>query len=539
MKLLTVSTNKKKRSIEKLRRLMQERKAKSTTPAPNPTSTPRSTPPPTTTATPGLPLNAREIAKVLSSEGYHQYLLGRHNGDRAEDNASRTVKVVAKFIDWTHRTVKGRSIAKAEHVLRWLTCIIRKHYTVITEYFTHLRVVRLLKPATIRLQAMQVLKVCAWYVVYRLRAHLSALDGVKTVCSDLRRAAAYQERLQRATQTMERAVSHRRMPPGGLGQLLEAVIARMPWARNLQGHHVDKETYDAFMQMMYAAMYTSSAQGRQSGLMDLKYHQRTALMEKGFANTTKFKTAAKYRLQPVTLSGATKELLGVYLDHLRPQVARMPPLPADPLWLKFSGAREEALGRQVTKFFKAELGLIITTTAIRSLVETAMHEKHQDGEITQAQRESVQAINGHSSQVTQDYYVREDRAREVTLARNAFNAITLQDSPAEGEAPLFPKATERDVHQALVWGLDHPDGPERKKARWTDAEVRYIGNWCEQQLRINPHHGTLAAACLKHIMADPAAQRIFHEIHVLDSARLRHGYRMYQRLVEAGLWNKK
>lgn len=511
---------------------MKERKAKTTTS----TLTPTTTLPFTSGAPPRLPLNAREIGKVLTSEGYHEYLLGRHNGDRAEDNAKRSVKLIAKFMDWTHRKVKGRSISKAAHVMRWLQCIIHKHYPVITEYCTHLRVVRQLKPGTIRLLTMQVVKVCAWQVVYRLRSPLSALDGVKTVCADLRRASAYQEKLQRAGQTMERAVNQRRMPSGGLGQLLAAVHQRLSWARNLKGERMDKETYDAFMQLLYAAMYTSSAQGRQAGLMDLKYHQRNALMDKGFANTTKFKTQAKYRLQPVTLSAATKELLAIYVDHLRPQVARQQPLPADPLWLKYSGAAEDSLGRQVTKFFKAELGLLITTTAIRSLVETAMHEKHQDGEITQAQRESVHAINGHSSQVTQDYYIREDRAREVALARSAFNAITMQDSPAEGEEPLFPRATERDQHQALEWGQDHPDGPNRKKARWTEAEVRYIGNWCEQQLRVNPHHGTLAAACLKHIMTDPAAQRIFHEIHVLDSGRLRHGYRMYQKRVEAGLW---
>lgn len=246
------------------------------------------------------------------------------------------------------------------------------------------------------------------------------------------------------------------------------------------------------------------------------------------------------------MSAFTKELVELYVRCIRPQVVRgAAPAPQDPLWLKYGGAAEDSLGRKVVRFFKVKLGLHITTAAIRSLVETAMHEKYQDGEITQAQRESVQSINGHSSQVTQDYYVREDRAREVAQARSAFTVITQQvvpDEAADGRAPaqqpLFPRWAERDNYRAIQWGADHPDSgkPSCKKAQWTKDEITYIGDFCDKQLAINPQHATLVAACRKRILRDPDAYAIFHERHVLDVGRLRDGYRTYKRMVQTGQW---
>lgn len=536
-------SRKQRRSVKQLRRFLQKTKVT--------TSSPTITPAAVTTPVPHRALTIPHIIRVLNRAGYYKFLRNKHNTYSGKQNAVRIVKAVAKFLDWSHINIENANIASKQQVLSWLRQVIYEHHTVITKYCSYLRKTCRFQPATVRIHALHLISACQWYLVYVVREPLAGMEGVKAIVADICRAQSGKERRQRAARTVEASVQQRRLPEGGLTALLEPVVARMAWARNLQGKRADKITYDDFMQLLYAAMYVSSAQGRQSGLMDLKYHQHKALLEKGFANTTRFKTQAKFRLQPVTLSALTKELLELYVRCLRPQAAQgATPAAQDPLWLKYDGDAEDSLGRKVVRFYKAQLQLHITTTAIRSMVETAMHEKYQDGEITKAQRESVQAINGHSSQVTQDYYVREDRAREVAQARSAFTVITqhaLPDGAAgdgeEGQAPpqqplLFPRWAERDQYRAIQWGADHPDSgnPACKKARWTYDEVRYIGDFCDEQRTANPQHATLVAACRKQILRDPDAHRIFHERHVLDVGRLRDGYRSYKNMIETGEW---
>jgi hypothetical protein len=511
-----------KRTIKELRRLLQK-----TTQQTNTDSSTVPTEPPTQV----LPLAPADIAAALHEAGYYDYLCARHNAHSGKDNADRIVKAVAKFIDWSHRNIKDKSFYNTQRILPWLKTLIKTHYTAISAYCTYLADdEHHAKPATVKQRVQQIHGLFLWYAVYCAKLPLSSLEGVKAVAGDVRRAASRKMRALKAADTLKKRIEDRRLPPNGLADLLRAVYSLVPWARSLQGQGVDKDTYDAFMQLLYAAMYVSSPQGRQSGLMDLKYEQHKALLDKGFANTTRFKTQDKYIYQPVTLSAVTKELLGVYLQHLRPIAARgLPPRNLDPLWLKYSGVAEDGLGRKVVRFFTAQLGLHITTTAIRSLVETAMYEKYKEGEITLAQKESVHTINGHSSQVTQDYYIKEDMARGVAQARDAFEVITEQVLPEGQEAVPFPGWADREVFSAAEWGADHPDRdlPVHKKARWTADEIAYIGAYCDRQTQANPDHRTVVACCLQQLRLDPAAQRVFHERHVLDSARLRHGYRKY------------
>jgi hypothetical protein len=275
------------------------------------------------------------------------------------------------------------------------------------------------------------------------------------------------------------------------------------------------------------------------------------------------------------------------------------------------------------------MNLSVNSTAIRSLVETKMHQLHVDGLITTKQREAVMSINGHSSKTTEDYYILKDRAAQVTDARAAFlcvggvegvggeggegvegvegveeggwgvgveeneeeggevgevgeggggveggegggggvsgigegggNAIsqplqplplpagflqaTNSASPASVASPasfgspvsvgsLLSQWQQSDVLVVAPWGTAHPvpNTPNLKRAEWTDDEVAYIGKWCDAETQQFPHRTNVVAACLKHIKLDRAAVRIFHALHVTDSARLRNGYRIWPKL---------
>ena len=88
--------------------------------------------------------------------------------------------------------------------------------------------------------------------------------------------------------------------------------------------------------------------------------------------------------------------------------------------------------------------------------------------------------------------------------------------------------------QRADWGKNHPDygkkekktGKQIQRAAWTDDEKAYIAEWCCDKVQSNPESiNAIVSSCLKHMQQDSKALPIFHHLHVVDAARLRHGYR--------------
>jgi hypothetical protein len=353
------------------------------------------------------------------------------------------------------------------------------------------------------------------------------------------------------------------MPAGGLDELRDAVLVEYDWARGVRVDCIDDTAYRRFLQVMFAALYLFSANGRQSGVVDMKYGQAQELLEKGFTTSTKFKTNKKYGYQPVTVRSVSRDLLRIYMVTVRPQIRHVSLCaPSDPLWLTYGGAAEEDVGRLVTAFFVRTCGLSITITGIRSLVETTMHKKFKEGKISESERSAVQNINGHTSETTRDYYLMEDRTEDVHHAGAAFGNhldeilddlaedITIMDAvpvpqpllvlsavPPPLPLPLNPLCSPPPAHApsaalrgpAVRGGARHPDfGTTKTTAQWTQEEKQFLGTWCAQYQARYPEVKNVVANCLHHILRTPAVHAIFHDYHTLNSARLRAGWRQYQ-----------
>ena len=114
------------------------------------------------------------------------------------------------------------------------------------------------------------------------------------------------------------------------------------------------------------------------GVQDLKLRQADELVHQGHSLSTKFKTAATYGYQPVTLSDVSMELLKIYLQCFRPFASRgLRDAPDDSLWLRLDGNPEVGIGRYVKMFYASALNLHITTTRMRSLTETVANDLHE------------------------------------------------------------------------------------------------------------------------------------------------------------------
>jgi hypothetical protein len=222
----------------------------------------------------------------------------------------------------------------------------------------------------------------------------------------------------------------------------------------------------------------------------------------------------------------------------------------DALWLASNGEGENRIGRKVTTFFYQHTAsrLHITTTSIRSMIETQAQTFYDKGLISESNRSSVSNINGHSSSTAKDFYIQRDRFKDVQNSKVFFDvmindlpsscssndpqslvsSINLQSSSANPHSIILDNFSENIEYDD--WGRLHPDykkSNNQRRASWSNAEIKFIGNWCTKKLRINPlARARIISYLYKFIKGEgkDEALPIFHELHVIDSSKLQHGY---------------
>ena len=519
-------------------------------------------------------------------------LLRYYKSCRKSDNESKKlIQRLAQFIVWSYSSEHKHNINATHDVVKeWFQELMTEKYALLLDYSTYLVDHRQLKPSTVRSYISDIERSFAWGTLFApsdVRLPMCSNQGIQAVAEQVRMNQTQSARHARSNRTYAAQVEQRRIPLGGLPALQAAVLQEMQWARSVRHRDIDDTAYRRFVQITVSAIYVFSANGRQSGVADVRMGQVQDLLDNGFTTTTKFKTNSKYGYQPITLSKVSAELVYLYVSVVRPQVCRQHPVQAeDHVWLTYKGEADLTIGKLVTTFFTRTCRVGVTTTAIRGLVETTMHQKYKKGEITDAQRSAVQNINGHTSETTRDYYLLEDRVEDVAQARGAFASAMceqqlepdmgfmddiladLVEGPSDAEdensvdamiptsVPALlmtpPKPLPLPLHlltplpvsrgpqrsSALDWGTSHPDYlTEKPTAQWTQCEKQYLGLWCSRFKDNFPDASNVVAKCLKHLQSDQHAIAIFHAHHTLNSARLRNGLRQYTAEAEEELRN--
>ena len=384
---------------------------------------------------------------VLQTAGLQHYFI---ICKRSEEESKRIVQRCAQFIVWSHTSYHKTTIhADTDTVSAWFKELVQNQYSQLMFYCEYLVNMKHLQPSTVRTYATDLERCFAWCTLFApplLKLPMNAHEGIRAVAEMVRTNQARSHRAARSHNTWHEQVKNRRVPAGGLAALQAAVHEELPWARSVRQQNIDDTAYRRFMQIMISAVYVFSANGRQSGVADVRMRQVEELLEEGYTTTTKFKTNKKYGYQPITLGSVARELVQQYVSFIRPQVCRAQVVNADDhLWLTYRGAFDTTIGKLVTFFFIRMRGLTVTTTAIRGLVETTMHQKWKAGEISEIEKTAVQNINGHTSETTRDYYLLEDRREDVVNARAAF----------------APDDSDLGIANEMLWELvdDEPDTP--------------------------------------------------------------------------------
>lgn len=153
----------------------------------------------------------------------------------------------------------------------------------------------------------------------------------------------------------------------------------------------------------------------------------------------------------------------------------------------------------------------------------------REGFISEVEREAVRNINGHSSQIVDDFYLKLDRNADAHNGRLAFEKLLKRDGIEYNAQQIDnPKWHFKDELTHAPWGTTHPSyeklSGRNVRIKWSDEELQYIKDWICKSNQVVVASANRVAKCLKHIQDDHKAYPIFHVNHVLTSARLRTGF---------------
>lgn len=390
------------------------------------------------------------------------------------------------------------------------------------------------------------------------------LKMVKAIQKRVRR----QIKVKQSENSIEALIERKEWPIGGLLELQNAIRNEMDWVYTLaRGHSTptNKSIYNRFMNLLSASIYCFSCQGRIGAIEDLKFYQGSELLTEGVVLTSKFKTSAKFGYQPVTLPSdkASTFLLQFYLMNVRPRTLQQR---EDPLFITFTGSGKFNVAKGLSNFFAQTLSLKITSTRIRSIVETNFQDLVENGSISSLQKHAIENVNGHDGQTTRDYYLKRRRLSDAKNASDAFNIFdqlngvsddfvdeldfvndlfddTFLDNNAT-EIPLLiptaeaatdvviPHNVTHNVALVGIVGCKHPEfnkSENQMRAVWTDYEINFVGKWCEQHKLSNPAWAKcILSKCTSFIKSNVKIREFFHQLHIFDSSRLRHGWEQYK-----------
>jgi hypothetical protein len=480
---------------------------------------------------------------ILAAIGFRPYLEDSVLGlSKSSDVIAFSLLSIARFLLWTHLHIRKTALTLSNFSIRdWTSTIVNKHSSVLLGFQSYILNVLKFSPDSVISFSSCLKEYIEWFHTFRstgdvdpFKIELTSYHKFTTTNSRIMRGARklrsknLKKKIGSQTNSMDEAIADRRLPQGGLKELQDVVNKEMEWVRAFSASVrrgpglVDESTYQRLVRLLIASMYVFSPQGRVSGIQDMQVKDVPDL-NASFATSRDFKTSEAYGIQAVSLGDISKEILAMYMKFFRPRVVTSRPCPNDPLFITFHGHPDLRLGRHVTDFFASRLGINITTTLIRSLVESTVEQRYRSGEITLEQREAMSVISGHSNKIAKEFYVRENVSGRLEMAKVAMGT---------SDAANLAMAQLKQPVKLKDWGTAHPQYEctgSNPRIKFSEDEDAYLLDLTEDMLQSD---GTLpdrfSSQVLKIIKADPDATAIFHLRHIFNADRIRSRLRYHK-----------
>ena len=515
------------------------------------------------------------VQEIIVGSDLSSHLSSKFGGQKSAKSIKTLIGRVSHALSWI--CVEMKLEDNLDDMIRRILMDLSGAMVIIS-YAEYLEKVMCRRSSTVLSYAEDLWKFLKWYVMYEGQrvssvsrtlstADLSFVnDAISSIRSIYKKSKAQE---LASSCDIENLVNSSHWPKGGLNELQACIKSELVWISEIdENTTIDSIFYNEFTKVMSSALYLFSPQGRKMGIEDTRLCQKEELMREGVILSGKLKTKISFEYQPVTAGDIFLLILEKFVAHVRPKKFDNK---TDFLFVDFYGNKLD-LGRKVTSYFESKLQLHITTTTIRSLVETEIDALHESGKINQVQRTAISNVNGHSSAITKRYYVKKNRRQDAKDATYAFNMLDANYDPCSNTK----KRKENDIENSNLVPADSLHTPEfvttfkqtpqsftataervkwgeaeinfattpfsnqyvdkasalepviPKRVKWSEAEINFVGTWCEKALRDNPRNTTnLVARCLHYIRSDKTISAIFHPNHVLNSGRLKHGLDAY------------
>lgn len=281
--------------------------------------------------------------------------------------------------------------------------------------------------------------------------------------------------------------------------------------------------YNEYSSSLVGGMYLFAAQGRVGGIKNLMASEIQDMLAKDFGFSNLFKTASTFGLQPVIIPFQLKDMFFLYVKVIRPRILAMNNLLENEyVFISYRGEKFNCLDKNVSSWFRKN-SFNVTTNVLRSLCDTQTHELVKLGRIPQSFEESMLEINGHSGEMSKEYYRRSSFQSHIRNGNAVFDIIRTENMP---ENSIF---SNPELVRRVDYGRDHPHHgkADAKRIKWTSAEINYLVMLLD--LTEIKNSSKPFVLCLQMIKSDPSAQRIFHPHHLSSHQRLRVGHQMHIR----------
>ena len=501
-----------------------------------------------------------KIKKEINTSSLKQHFRSTLGGEKTKSAIKTLITRVSSAISWMGFWLRRDLVDD-------ILCLLDKkeNYKCIMNYFNKfLSKVMGKKPSTILSYVDDIAAYIKWKALFDSETQDFDSKGLEaTLCAVRKQFKKSNKKTGgAASKDIPTLVRQKKWPKGGLIDLINAVAAQLEWVKRIdESTEITPKLYRKFVRTLCTSAYVSP-QGRPQAIEDMRNYQTAELKCKGFFLSSTLKTASKFGYQPVTSSAMFHLCLDRYVEFVRPKLKMKP---NDFLFVDQKGKRLH-VGSKLTSFFESTLNLHITTTTIRSLLETEMSSLYDSGMISTEERNAVMKLNGHSGAVTEDFYIRRDRAADVTHAVNAFKCITSPnqkmkskfcehhiDDHVNSSIELESKRRCGSVERlntsderlgVLAERLESPNQIEHAdnltsvrieieqsphRVKWTKEEIVFVGEWCARTLLENPvNQNNIVARCLEYIRSSPVTLQIFHPNHILNSGRLKHALECYK-----------
>lgn len=337
--------------------------------------------------------SAHPVRQYLKMKGLQQYLESKIGGQKGQKEVEKLSGQIALALNWTYCRHHNKQLSVYIHdIIPWYLQLIEKEYQILlSEYCTFMESFEEWKAGTI-LNCLSALQRGSTWVIFHLRhdeerPNPSILIGFVDAIKAIRSSYSGAKKAEAARcKTIREAVLELKQPEGGLRELQD--IIKIKSVEFLSLHQrtsyidVDEHTYVLNLKIFFSGIYCFAAQGRVSGIEDMRKKDLTKLMNLGHADSDRFKTSAVYGYQPVSNVEEVIEHLVKYWEWRQRAVINANGVDSDHLFLDFNGKpASQRISVWVTQFWRMSANLHLTTTQIRQLVSTEAYRLHQEGKM--------------------------------------------------------------------------------------------------------------------------------------------------------------